>query len=444
MSMIAGGYDAGVRLLRLLSPALSRGSSKVAEGIRGRRGAHDALRDWGRTHRSPDRPLAWFHAPSVGEGLQARAVLERLQAVRPTLQSVYTFFSPSAVGLARRMPADTAEYFPWDVAGEMEALLSALTPDFLAFTKTEVWPGVTEAAANRGTPVVLTAATLPASAGRLRLPARILLRRTFASLSLVTAVADEDAERFLELGVAKERIQVTGDPGIDSAWQRVREAPAEAPYLAPFRSDPAPTLVAGSTWRPDEGQILPAFARLRERHSTLRAVIAPHEPTSEHLGRLEAMCSELGVRTVRLSEVEEEGKIGPAEAILVDRVGILAHLYTIGSAAYVGGGFHRSGLHSVLEPAAAGVPVLFGPQHANSAAAGELARFHGARVVRSSGELVEVLRSWLEAPELMEETGNRAFEYIEAHRGASSRTALALAPYLPDSSQLSTDGPETA
>ncbi len=439
-------YALALGALRGVSPLLARGSSKLARGIRARRGASERFAAWSRGGRRADLPLAWFHAPSVGEGLQARAVLEALAAefaveegsVRGgersrregAIQTAYTHFSPSAEGLARRMPVDVADYLPWDTAGEVRRTLDALRPRLLAFTKTEVWPRLARDAAARGTAVVLVAGTLPPNAGRLRPGARTLLSPVFGGLDRVLAISVDDAERFGRLGVAPECILVTGDPAIDSARQRALQAdPLSAP-LAPFRGIGRPVLVAGSTWGPDEAVLLPAFARARREVEGLLLVIAPHEPSAEHLARLEGEIDGAGLRSARLATVEDEGDPGAADVVLVDRVGVLAHLYTIGHASYVGGGFHRHGLHSVLEPAAAGLPVAFGPRHANARAAGDLLGGGGAREVADAEGLARVLVEWLAPGGTAEGVGAAALDYILEHEGAARRSARALADHL--------------
>ncbi len=426
MSIRSGSYTAALRLLRRLSPLFRHGSSKVASGLRGRTGAGETLSAWGRGRRDPGRPSVWLHAPSVGEGLQARAVLERLRARLPALEAAYTFFSPSAESFARSLPVDVAAYLPWDIRPEMDALLADLSPALLGFTKTEVWPGVTMAARERGIPVVLLAGTLEPAAGRLRPGARHLLRPAFEALAGVFAVADEDAERFLHLGVSPRRIEVTGDPGIDSAWARAREAPPEAPYLLPFRVDPRPTLVAGSTWEPDEKILLSAATTLAAATPRLRVIVAPHEPGPAHLARLEGRARRAGLATIRLGEVERRGGDEGRDVVIVDRVGVLAHLYTAGTLAYVGGGFGGAGLHSVLEPAAAGLPVLVGPRYRSSRGARDLLALGAGEAVRGAGELVRAVRRLLSSKALRSETGASASGYIERHRGAAERTARAM------------------
>jgi 3-deoxy-D-manno-octulosonic-acid transferase len=404
--------------------------SKLIRGIRGRRRDRDRFSSWAEEARDPERPLAWIHAPSVGEGLQAKAVLEAFRARRPDLQFAYTHFSPSAEGLARRMPADVSGYLPWDSRPAVTAALDALRPDLLLFTKTEVWPVLVLAAAERGIPVALVAATLPESAGRRRPLGRAFLAPAFRSLTQVMAISPEDGARFAELGVVPTRVLVTGDPGIDSAWERAQAADPGAPYLAPLHGSSRPTLVAGSTWGADEAVLLPALGKVREKVRDLRLIIAPHEPDQAHLAPLEQALKAGGWRVRRLGEVERRGDAHDVDAVVVDRVGVLAHLYSVGQAAYVGGGFHSAGLHSVLEPAASGIPVVFGPRFANSLAAEELKSEGGGVSVGGEAELARVLLSWLETGGDGEAVGAQARSYLLRHRGAAARTVDALLPLI--------------
>ncbi len=405
-------------------------TSKLVRGIRGRRDAHGHLARWGREVRDPSRPTVWFHAPSVGEGLQARAIIEALRRSHPRVQIVFTHFSPSAEALAAKMPADVAGYFPWDLPGPMRQVMDAVCPDVLAFTKTEVWPLVTALSEARQVPAALVAATLPPGAGRMRWPARALLRPTWESMAVVEAIAEDDGRRFAELGVAEERIRVTGDPGIDSAAQRARVASADAPYLAPFHAAPRPTLVAGSTWPADEAVLVPALGKVRARGVKLRAIVAPHEPSPAHVASLSQALAGDGWKVATLAEVEAAGTAEEVEAVVVERVGVLAHLYTVGTVAYVGGGFHGAGLHSVLEPAAARLPVTFGPRHHNARAASDLLDARAAVEVTDAETLATVVEEWLGDEAALHYAADRAYDYIHAHLGAADRTAAILTELL--------------
>ncbi len=426
MSSVPLLYRLAVRAMRRSAPLLSVGGSKVARGIRGRRSALGTLERWGREQRDPTRPTVWVHAPSVGEGLQAGAVLRALERRRPGMQLVFTHFSPSAEGLGPRLGADVSAYLPWDVSDAAQRALSALRPSLLVFTKTEVWPVLVDAAVERSVPVAIVGATVREGAGRTRWPARAALRPTWGRLGLACAVGSEDAERLVRLGADPAVVHVTGDPGIDAAAHRASTAEPAAPYLAPFLAAQRPVVVAGSTWPADEHVLLPAWVGTRAAHADALLVVAPHEPSPEGTEALLSRFRGSGLSSVTIGSVERRGSLEGVDVVIVDRVGILAHLYTVGSLAFVGGGFGRNGLHSVLEPAAAGVPVLVGPRYGSSPAAGDLIRLGAARAIEDASSLEDALRVWLRDATAKSRAGGGALDYIGAHLGAAERTAVLL------------------
>ena len=414
-----------------IAPALSAGGSKLARGMRARRGAADRLVDWAERERDSSRPLLWLHAPSVGEGLQARACLDAVRLRRPDLQLVFTYFSPSADELASSMPVDFAGTLPWDTTGEAGRAAAAVEPRVVAFTKSELWPVLASSARLGGARTALIAATLPHGSSRLRWPTSAVLKPTLAGLELVAAISAEDGARLVAAGASASSLRVTGDPGIDAAAGRVRAADQAAPHLRPFRGRARPTVVAGSTWPSDEEVLVPALTVARARHPGLLLVVAPHEPDERALGRLEIAIRRSGMTSARLSAVERDGTPGAADVVLVDRVGVLSDLYTVADLAWVGGGFHDAGLHSVLEPAAAGVPVLFGPRWRSSRAAGEMLGLGAARVVGSDLEAAQSMAEWLDEPAALASAGRSARGYIGTHLGAAVRTAELLSELIP-------------
>ena len=418
---------------------MRRRESKLARGLRGRRDAHERLLEWGRRVRSAaapaDRPVLWVHAASVGESLQARAVIDVLRGRVPGLQVVFTFFSPSAEVVCWDFPADICCYLPWDLPEVMGPVLDAVRPSVIVFTQREVWPTLAEEAATRLVPTVLVAGMLSEGAGRLSGPGRILLGAAFRSLRSVGTVSEEDGERFGLLGVRSDRVTVTGDPGIDAARSRAAGIDRQAPHVRIIREGRGPILVAGSTWPSDEEVLLPALARVRESMPGLKIVLAPHEPDGYDFAGLGRRLAALGWTPGLLGEIE--GGSG-ADAILVDRVGVLADLYSLATVAYVGGGFHTGGLHSVLEPAAVAVPVLIGPRYQGSVHATRLLAAGAARAVADADGLAHALEEWLQAPNKNDDPGQHAMDYIEYHRGSAECTADLITQFLPQQNRRGT------
>lgn len=370
----------------------------------------------------------------------AQAIIASLRDLRPEAQVVFTYFSPSAERIAERVGAEVNGYLPWDVRGEARRALTALRPDVIAFVRTEIWPILAHEALAVGTRLALVNAVLAAGSSRLRAGSRFLLSPGYGRLHAVGAVAEGDAARFPLLGVRAGAVRVTGDARFDQVWARVRALEGDRgfeskPLLRLLRDPDVVTVVAGSTWPSDEARLVPAFARvLAER--PVRLIAAPHEPDEAHLKGLERVLDAAGLRHARLKEVEESGRSLP-DVIVVDRVGVLADLYAIADVAYVGGGFHGAGLHSVVEPAALGVPVLFGPRHGNAREADDLAWAGGGSIVRNEAELVEMLGRLAADPELRGQAGAAALGFVQSRLGGAARNAALLVDLLDGGGKVS-------
>jgi 3-deoxy-D-manno-octulosonic-acid transferase len=354
----------------------------------------------------------------VGEGLQARPVIELLRQRHPEAQLVYTYYSPSAERFASGVGADFADFLPFDTHGAARALLDTLRPSAIIFSKLDVWPVLVDEAVARGVHVGLIAATLADGSGRRGALARALLGDAYAALDRVGAIDAVNAQRLTALGVRADRISVTGDTRYDQVWARAARADRHSALLAPFADD-RPTLVAGSTWPSDERILEAAWRAVRLARPSVRLIIAPHEPTPAHLAPIEEWIRREQWTGARLSA----GTAARADIVVVDRIGALGDLYALADIAYVGGGFHAAGLHSVLEPAAFGAPVLFGPRFAASRDAEMLIEARGGRSVENARDLEQALLQWLQDDGARAAAGASARAMVQSGLGAAERSA---------------------
>ncbi|MEP7086882.1 MAG: glycosyltransferase N-terminal domain-containing protein [Gemmatimonadota bacterium] len=422
--LLGGAYEGAVQLARAAAAVAPARGGKVVATFRARRGIRERYQQWNRESRNGERPLVWMHASSVGEGLQARPVLDLLRTGQPQLQLAYTFFSPSAEAFARSLGADFAEYLPFDSRGDARIALDSLTPRVLAFSKLDVWPALVAAARERGVRTALLSATLSDGSGRSSWFSRAFTRAAYAAFDAVGAVDEADAIRLMKLGVREQVVSVTGDTRFDQVWSRAQDSPAREALLAPLRSD-RPTLVAGSTWPADERELLPAWITMRTQIPDARLIIAPHEPTHAHLAHIARWAAAHKLTLARTSTLSGAGWEADTDVVLVDGIGMLGDLYALADVAYVGGGFHGAGLHSVLEPAAFGVPVLFGPRHDKSRDAATLIANDAGAAVTDGSAITARLEALLTRPDTRGAEGARANEIVEKGRGASERsTAL--------------------
>ena len=412
-------YTAAGSLAEAAAALVPRGGGKVRRSLGARKHVLGRFARWGDESRDQARPLAWFHAPSVGEGLQARPVVEALRARHPEIQIAYTFFSPSAEAFSKTLGADFRDVLPFDTPRAARAVLDALRPTVLVFSKLDVWPALVEEARRRDLPIALLSATLASGSSRRGGVARLFLRDSYASLTAVGAISREDAERLIELGCRAVAVEVTGDTRVDQVIARAGRADLTSDLLAPLRSD-RPTLVVGSSWPADERELLPALAEIHGSAPRLRTIVAPHEPTASHIAPIERWAATTGLRLARLGAASA----GSADVVLVDRVGVLGDLYALADLAFVGGGFHAAGLHSVLEPAAYGAPVIFGPRHWGSRDASLLLTAGGARAVHSGDDIAAVIRTWLDDPVARRRAGAAARQVVEENAGATEKSVV--------------------
>lgn len=335
-------------MLGLVSPT-------VATAVRGRDESRSEFADFARTRRS-EAPLFLIHAPSAGEWRHAESVVRSLRAFRPGLQFAFTYTSPSARPVAAELKPDVHGFLPWDRRRDVTGLLDQLRPAALIVTKLDLWPELALQAKARGIPIIIIAATVRPDSTRLNGPAKVVLRSAYEAVDLALAVGPEDAVRLAALGVNSARISLVGDPRYDSVLERISGLPDQ----------PSPQMmVAGSTWRDDEEILLSAFPQVLLRHPKARLMLVPHRPGEDAIRRIRRMALRSGLDAPVVAAQSIDWNDLPQLSV-VNEVGPLATLYGRAMLTYVGGGFGRKGLHSVLEPAAWGRTVIVGPNWRDS------------------------------------------------------------------------------
>lgn len=368
----------------------------------------------------------WLHGASVGEARVAGALAAGLRARRRQMPICVSAVTPNG----RRQidgirEADAAFYVPLDFRGLPGRVLDAVRPKVLILIETELWPNLVHEAGDRGVAIVILNARL--SPERLRRYAflRGLYRPLLDRLSAVGAQSDDDARRFVALGAHPERVRVTGNVKYDLP------TPAADPDALRSRfgiGRDRPVVVAGSTGPGEERLVLEAFLAARRAHRSLFLVLAPRHPERAPEVFREALSRQVSLH--RLSD-GNDAAAGLADGLLVDGVGELARLYGVAWIAFVGGSLVPVGGHNVLEPAAAGVPVLFGPHTGHVKEPAEaLERAGGALRVVGPDDLG---RAWIELigdSERRTTMARRAAGVVRSNRGALDRSVSLVVPFL--------------
>jgi len=367
-------------------------------------------------------PRLWFHAASAGEFLQIRPLIERIRDSHTDAAIFVTFFSPSAANLASKCRhKDAAFYLPSDRRANVRKLLRSFKPDIILFSKYDVWPNLAWESAKAGVKLGIVGATLHERSGRLKPGIRSLYRSVHAVLDFVGASTEEDAALYMKIDVDPDHIAVTGDMRYDQAFQKAMSVSPDDPALTPLKSG-ARVLVAGSTWPEDQKILIPAFAVTRKKHTDLKLVVVPHEIRQHNLDELESLAGDHRLKTARYSSLKEgRGQFGDFDIAIVDEVGFLAKVYSLGIAAYVGGAF-GAGVHNMTEPACFGLPVFIGPRWSSSREATLMLKRAGAFAVKKPDGLANLLTDILDREEWRVEAGGKALEVVKENLGATDNT----------------------
>ena len=414
-------------LYQLLYPLVVLGAlARVARARRWgafREGLADAAERLGRPPFSGSgAPVLWVHAASVGEVTALRHLLTRWGHMRV----VVTCMTAAGREKARALPGVSAAFLaPADFYPCVSSFLSRVRPAALICAESELWPMTLVAAAGRGLGIALVNACLSErSAARWAL-ATGLSRRALAGVRRAAYQSEEDRARFESLGVPRAAGSVTGNTKYD-----LKAPPPEAVASAKERIGTlfagAPVWTAGSTRPGEEALVLAAHAKARERVPGLKLILAPRHP--ERAGELAVLLKEAGLPFVRWSELLPFSNA--PEVLLVDTMGALGALYGLGAAAFVGGTLvPGSGGHNVLEPAAAGVPVLFGPHiEAVRYEARALQMRQGCIQAADAAALAEGLVGLFQDPARRKALGAAARATAESFQGATDRAFDWLLP----------------
>ncbi|NOX37401.1 MAG: hypothetical protein GXO78_07685 [Calditrichaeota bacterium] len=392
---------------------------KVRAGIRGRYVSAGKIRDFMREFGDSHPELFLIHCASMGEFEHIKPLIAALKENQPKCRIVVMFFSPSGYENVRSHPGvDLFIYAPFDFWWPVRRLFQQLSPRALLISKHDVWPDQVWVAHRQRVPIFLINASLHAGSAQLRFPLRMLNRRLYRQFTRILAISPEDGERF-RLLVNGEKVRVVGDTKYDQVFHRAQES-RKMPVLPEAIYRNRPVFVAGSTWPEDESRLLPALEQVRKHIPDLLTIICPHEPTEDHLDSLEEALGRENV--IRFSRIDASQ---PRPFILIDRVGILANLYSLAQVAYVGGSFKQN-IHNVLEPAAYGIPILFGPVNQNSHEA-QLLKSSGAAIeVRNSEDIAHGLLTLFTDEKLRTQKGQQAYQVARRNSGATQKIVTAI------------------
>lgn len=351
------------------------------------------------------RPVIWIHCASLGEYEQGKPLIDALEKKWPNKQVLVSFYSPSGYEVVKRKEPNRAlVYLPSDSTTNAKQFLQLVKPVLAIFVKYEFWYHYLNGLRWYKVPTILVSGVFRATQPFFK-PWGNLHRDMLACFTHFF-VQDKASELLLQK-IGLKHVSISGDTRFDRVVA-IQANQERLEVIENFKAD-APVFIAGSTWLEDEKILLP-FSKTLVAEGW-KVIIAPHELNP---GRIKNLLNTLGDQVTTYSSPEPDKWM-----MVIDNVGLLANAYQYAELAYVGGGFGK-GIHNVLEAAACGLPIIFGPNFQKFNEARELIALGGAHSVASLQDLKLVAGVYSDE-QVYARAAKVAYKYVQENKGATQK-----------------------
>ena len=414
-------------LLTVLSPFIAW---RIVRHGRYRRGIAEKL--LGRLPQLHDgRDVVWFHAVSVGEVIQLQKIVDEFR--RQTANRFRVLVSTSTdtgFDLAlKRFPDCQVTWFPLDFSWSVSHALRSVQPRMVVLMELELWPNFLAECQRRQIPVSVINARMSTRSHRGYSRIRSLMAPLFGNLALVAAQSQSNADRLQSLGVSHDRLHVTGSIKFDGVATDRRNPATEGLRKLFSLAQSETVFMAGSTQEPEERLALQTWLECRKEYPSLRLILVPRH--RERFDDVAKLVRDAGVDVLRRSLWETSRRPTSDTVILLDTIGELSACWGLADIAFVGGSFGNRGGQNMIEPAAFGATVLFGPNTWNFRDVVQTFKEVNACVqLDSPKELTPTIARLLADPAECQSLGDAARNAVKAQTGATANTALLLVKTL--------------
>lgn len=350
----------------------------------------------------------WFHCSSLGEYEDVCEIFLQLKEIYPNKKTILSFFSPSGYEqLKVSSHYDLITYLPLDTKNNAKKFLNIIKPELILFSRSELWYNfLTEIKAAK-IPIFLLSLRLNKSNNYIKWPIRVLYKKCFNVFTKIYC-QDIETQNILKKYFFYDSTFVTGNTRIHRIKKQSEKDYSFREIEEYIENDF--TIIFGSSLPKEEKLFLEIFKKFNNQN--IKWIVVPHEMNECLLPK--ALKEDDFILYSKLNFAKNESKI-----LIIDKVGILKHIYKYAHLAIIGGGFNRIGIHNILEPAIYGIPVIFGPNHKNYDEAIKLLNLGGAYIFKNKLELESLIQKFINKP-LDFNTKKHVQNYILNNNDASS------------------------
>ena len=376
------------------------------------------LQNWDRK-----KPIYWFHAASHGEFEQIKPILRGIKEVENDIYIVVSFFSPSGYNNVNDKNIDCKIYLPFDFIWSIRRALKIVNPKKLIFASYDIWPNLIWLARRRKIHTNVFAARFDHSTTKILPIIKNFYRSVYKSFSTIYTITQEDNYQLNKILPEKNRpiIRILGNPRYDQVKEKADKFTKNRTISVLMREK---RLIIGSVWPDDEKKIINSIFQLMEEDKELCVLWAPHEPSEKYIQSSIHKFESHGYKP-QVVRSKKTSKINNGRVVILGVIGVLSKLYWQGQIAYIGGGF-STGIHNVMEPAIARLPVIFGPKYRKSREANELLKAGGGYSIKNGIEFYDIMKILLNDKNKFLDASLSATKVIHDNIGSATRVVRSI------------------
>lgn len=368
----------------------------------------------------------WVHAASVGEIVAASPLIKEFRLEFPDRPILVSVVTSSGYEMAKRIvkDADSIIYFPLDLAWLSSGVVKRIMPSVFLPVETELWPNFLKAARKNHIPVMMVNGRISDKSVKRYHHLRGLLKDMIGSVNKFCMQSPTDAKYIIKLGASPDLVRVTGNTKFDQTYTNVSKNEKQDILQSMGFSDASGVLLAGSTHKGEESLVLEAFRQLKQENPNIKLVIAPREILRTE--EIVHMAKSFGMTAKTRTQLNKELETGH-DVVILDTIGELGKVYSIGDVVYVGGSMVLHGGHNILEPAAHGKAIIVGENMFNFKDTHALFMKRNACItVKNSKELSEHILHLFREPDRRHAMEAETLAIVRENRGASRKSAIEL------------------
>ena len=386
-----------------LSIILSIFNKKIRKGLIGRLSSFSSIKSF---NSSKFSDIYWFHSSSYGEYQQIETLIDKLKKSDPNIGIITSFFSPSGFENVNDNNIDLKIYLPFDFILTSYKALKLIKPKKIFFTSSDFWPSFLFVANNLNISTILTSA-------RYKKSYKIFLKM----FDMIFCISDNDYQ-LMKSNISNDKISVAGNPRYDRILNNLNNVEYK---LENNIKEKNKILILASMWMEDNRIIFDNLIDSALINNFEKIIIVPHEISEKYINYYCSGCKKRNF-TYKVINDYQNFKSFTEKFIIVNKVGFLSKLYLQTSITYVGGGFSKSGIHNIIEPAAASNPVIFGPNFLNSNKldAEGLINVSGGFSIESFNNFEEKI-NWLSVKENYNYSSDKCKSFVMENSGSTEK-----------------------